>query len=257
MVTVMKEKHMRHWKTPLALCLIFVPAILFANGSGDAQTIAQSLLGAQDDRERELLIDQLQIQPGEAARSALEIVASTETQEASIRMQAMCALYGMGDRDTAELFIPLLEQDIAERQGFWACLIPTLGAIGDRRAIPLLLRIARQDDDHLAGMDHMAITAIAEMANLEDVGFLESRAHIYPVRPEVIVALARLGASSSTDILISGLADGEENETVVAAEQGLLAMGQDAREALKAAAENQPDAILGARVQALLAQLEE
>lgn len=247
---------LKRWNPLLASCLILAPAFLFADGSGDARTIAQSLLGAQNNQEREALIDQLQTLPGEAARSALEIIAISSTQDSSIRMQAMCALYGMGDRDTVELLIPLLERDIVERYGYWACLIPTLGAVRDRRAMPLLLGIAQKNADHLAGMDHMAIIAIAEMASLEEVGFLESRAHIAPVRPAVIAALARLASLSSIDILISALVDGEDDETVAVAEQGLLAMGQDARVALEAVAGTHPDAILDARVRALLDQLE-
>lgn len=180
---------------------------------------------------------------GDATRQSLEAQIANTGLDPTLRMEAVCNLAGVANADSVPVLIALVEKDLEERRGFWACAIPILGEIGDRRAIQLLKRIGDLNEEHLAGMDHMAIQAVANMANADDVGYLERKAYVWPVRAVVFQALARIGADTSIDILISGLDDGEDVEIVIAATEGLIGIGAAALSALDFAAESMSGAM--------------
>jgi len=149
-----------------------------------------------------------------------------------------------------------VEADLTERAGYWACAIPLLGALRDRQALDLLIRVANQEAEHLAGMDHMAIGAVAAMADWRELGFLEGKSHIWAVRPAVFEALARIAAPGSAPILATGLLDGEDPRTVAAAETGLQAIGAPARDVLlDMLATYDGDRVFRDRVEALLGRI--
>jgi len=96
------------------------------------------------------------------------------------------------------VLLETLEQDLTDRHGFWACAIPLLGDLKVRRAVPLLLQVAELDEGNLAGMDHMAISALSQMAGANEVSFLEGKAHILPVRLDVMQALSQRRGSNQS-----------------------------------------------------------
>lgn len=182
--------------------------------------------------ERIDLISTLEKQPSESARLTLEDIALDSKEDGSVRMQAICSLGDAATSQSVPVLLDILETDLHQRRGFWACAIPVLAGIKDRRAIPLLTRIANLKGEHLAGMDHMAIEALAEIGDEREVLLLNSKAHIAPVRLLVIKGLARIASIQSTETLIGALQEEDEPEIVEAAEAGLLKINKAAIPAL-------------------------
>lgn len=228
---------------------------VFADTTPD-DILLSRLSATKDEDQRADLITRLETRTSDPVRIALEQIASDEAEPASVRMSAICALGGSATSQTVPLLIDITTRDIEDRHGFWACAIPHLGNLSDRRAVPLLHQIANLNEDHLAGMDHMAISALANMAGPKDVDFLQAKAFIFPVRTDVMVALARVGAISSAPTLIFGLQDGEEPEVIEAATAGLAKIGAPALPFLRVALENNPDTVMTDRLSALISVIE-
>lgn len=182
--------------------------------------------GTADEEARIDLIISLEEVPSEKTRKIMEAIILDTKQADRVRMQAICSLGSSGNQESVPLVINILEDDLKKRRGFWACAIPLLGQLKDRRAISILKRIANLRDDHLAGMNHMAIEALAEMGDEREVALLLSKAYIVPVRFAVINGLARIASLQSVEILIEALQGEEEPEIVKAAEKGLLKIGK-------------------------------
>jgi len=241
--------------TALILVLTLLPILLL--GPADAadssnKTLLDSLAITEDDEHRADIIGQLQDRNADDIRIALEEILANDSETSMIRMQAVCALAGSASAESVPVLLAIVEQDLIDRYGFWACAIPLLGDLKDRRAVPLLLRVGDLKLDHLAGMDHMAIVALSLMANKSEVAFLEGKSHVFPVRTEVMQALSRIAAPSSAGILVSGLQEGEEPEVTKAATAGLTEIGVLALPALEAGLENQPDEVLKSRIAAII-----
>lgn len=249
---------MKHTSLIIAAILAILAPVLAMSAdteASDAALVAR-LAETTDVDARSELVYVLQERSSDQVRMALEAIASDTAEPGDIRMLALCGLAASATSQTVPLVIDILERDLTNRTGLWACAIPLLGDIGDRRAAPLLYDIAALNEEHLAGMDHMAIRAISWMAVAKDAPFLETKAHITPVRSDVMIALARLGEISSVDVLISGLLEGEDPEVIEAASEGLMKMGEAALPHLKVAIETYPDEVLRARAQKLAEALE-
>jgi len=241
---------------PLIIAFFALFPILLQGTAGAADLSNKELLNSLaitgDDERRADIIGELQDRTADDIRMALEGILANETEASMIRMQAVCALAGSATAESVPVLLAIVEQDLIDRHGFWACAIPLLGDMKDRRAVPLLIRIGDLKEDHLAGMDHMAIVALSMMANKNEVAFLEGKSHIFPVRTEVMQALSRIAAPSSAAILVSGLQDGEEPEVTGAATSGLIEIGVLALPALEAGLENQQDEVLKSRIAAII-----
>ncbi len=231
-------------------------------GSGNAEASSQTadtLLAAlgttSDENARVEILYSLGEYHSDAVRLALEGIAGDGAEPGAVRMQAICSLAGSATAESVPLLMQITETDLRERHGYWACAIPLLGQIKDRRALPLLLRVALLNEEDLAGMDHMAISAIASMADQRDVPFLVSVAYVVPVRPTVMQALGRIASPASCEVLVGGLQDGEEQETVEAAQRGLKKIGRPALPFLNAALKHLVDPVFAGRVRALLAEI--
>ncbi|MYM54490.1 HEAT repeat domain-containing protein [Thalassovita mangrovi] len=224
-------------------------------GGVDDATLLAWLGTAPDEDRRADILAQLADRRSDTVRVALEGIAGNDAQPDATRMQAICALSGSVNRDSVPLLLSILEEDLTKRRGFWACAIPVLGNIGDRRAVPLLMRIADLNQDDLAGMDHMAIEALAVFADARDVRYLESKVHIWPVRPAIFAALARVADPASAEVLVTGLYTGEDPEVVAAAQDGLRRIGAAARPALEEALHMPADDQFRQRVEMLLKAL--
>ena len=250
----MGEQPMRF--ASLILASLALSPVLLQSAAASAELSNKDLLNnlavTGDDERRADIIRQLQNRNADDIRVALEGILANDAEDSMIRMQAACALAGSATADSVPVLLAIVEQDLIDRHGFWACAIPLLGDLKDRRAVPLLLRIGDLKQDHLAGMDHMAIVALSMMANKNEVVFLERKSHVFPVRIEVMQALSRIAAPSSVAILVSGLQDGEEPEVTNAATVGLTEIGVLALPALEAGLESQPDEVLKSRIAAII-----
>ncbi|PLX38282.1 MAG: hypothetical protein C0606_08700 [Hyphomicrobiales bacterium] len=238
---------------PIVLAVVFgfaAPAAAVAKSDG---ALLAELRAATSDEVAADILEALAERHSEPVRVALEALITDEMRTDTVRMQAICALGGSATSESVPLLLAVLEEDLEKRRGFWACAIPVLGQIGDRRAVPLLKTIGDLNEEHLAGMDHMAIAALASFAGAEDVDYLERKAQVWGVRRAVFSALARIASPSSADILVAGLSSQEEAEIIDAAMAGLLAIGPAARPALKAALNSEGgDDAFRARVEELL-----
>jgi len=247
-------------KSSLIIAIFALSPMLILGAANAAELSNKELLNrlaiATEDERRADIIGELQDRDGDDVRIALEKVSADDTQASMIRMQAVCALAQSATSESVPVLLEIVEQDLIDRHGFWACAIPLLGELKDRRAVPLLLRVGDLKEDHLAGMDHMAIIALSMMANQNEVAFLEGKSHIFPVRTEVMQALSRIAAPSSAAILVSGLQDGEDSEITKAATSGLTEIGVLALPALEAGLENQPDEVLKSRITAIISAIE-
>jgi len=238
----------------ILVCAISPVALRGGDAGGDR--LLRDLQTAADDERRIEIVAALGAVGSDPVRLALEAIALNGGEPSMLRMQAICALAGSATRDTVPVLMTILERDLQERQGYWACAIPLLGALADRRAVDLLKQISELQEAHLAGMDHMAIEAVAAMADIDDAGFLERKAHIGAVRPAVFEALARIAEPSTAATLATGLLSGEDERTVAAAETGLLAIGSPARDVLTDMLETLEDDVMQRRAKALLEQME-
>jgi len=212
---------------------MFSAVITYADsGSSNAPmadvNFLQKLHTTADVEARSDLVRTLEQKPSESTRLTLETIALDTKEAGGVRMQAICSLGNVATHQSVQVLLDLLESDIQQRRGFWACAIPVLAGLKDRRAIPLLTRIANLREDHLAGMDHMAIEALAEIGDEREASLLASKAYIVAVRLAVIKGLARIASVKSTDILIEGLQGAEEPEIVKAAQSGILKIGKAA-----------------------------
>ncbi|MDQ2090069.1 HEAT repeat domain-containing protein [Marimonas arenosa] len=225
-------------------------------GRADSQTDDAALLellrNAPDEEQRIDVLDRLANRTSETVRVALETLATDDAQPGTTRMHAICALQGAANHDSVPVLLTILEQDLSQRRGFWACAIPLLGSLGDRRSVPLLMQIADLNEEHLAGMDHMAIEALAAFGDDRDVRFLESKSHIWSVRPAVFQALSRIADPSSAETLVTGLYPEDDPEVLAAAQSGLRRIGAPARPALEAALQFPADEVFKQRVEELL-----
>ena len=194
-----------------------------------------------NDQPRFILVKTLKVQESGNTRLNLERIALDTKAASEDRMQALCDLGAIATKESVPMLLDILETDLDQRRGFWACAIPVIESLNDRRAIPLLSRIANLREEHLAGMDHMAIEALAKIGDEREVSLLNSKAYIVPVRHSVIKGLSRIGSIQSADILISALQEEDEPETIKTAEAGLLKINRAAIPALRKALQETPE----------------
>ncbi len=243
--------------TTLAVVLLLVfSRDIGADASATDEAVLRQLRTVTDVETRTELIISLENRSSEIVRAALENIAEDSSEPGEIRMQAICSLGGSANRESVPFLVRLVERDLKERRGFWACAIPLLGELRDRRAVALLLLIADLNEEHLAGMDHMAIEALAKLGDERELAALSGKVHIAAVRLAVMKGLARIASPRSTGILISGLIEGEEPDVVEAARSGLLRIGKAALPALKLALTEHEDRELASRVKRLIRQIQ-
>ena len=245
------------------LSLIFIAWMTSAE-SGDItpkpdSAFLQILNATTEIDKRTELVRTLENQPTESTRLTLETIALDTKQAGEVRMQATCSLGTMVNQQSLLVLLDILETDMKQHRGFWACAIPALAELKDRNAIPLLKRTANQREEHLAGMDHMAIEAIAEIGDKREVAFLTSKAYITPVRLTVIKGLARIASVKSIDTLIEALQGAEDPEIVQAAQRGIVKIGKAAIPALNKTLEEFPkdwDKTYTTRIHALIKKIQ-
>lgn len=230
-----------HLKRIIAATLTVFAALFMVAEIGQADAdptdagLLRELRTAPDNATRVELLAALADRHSEAVRRTLESIAAEPSTADRVRMQAVCSLAGSATRESVPVLLQILEMDLKERRGFWACAIPLLGDLKDRRAIPLLTTIANLDADQLIGMDHMAIEALTKAGDERELTLFMAKAHVWQVRLAVIRKLAGIASPLSTDLFIGALSDTEDADVMKAAESGLLAIGEPAAPGLKKA----------------------
>lgn len=238
---------------PVLVAIVFGLANSAAPVSAGDEALLRALDRARGEAARAEAVAALAERRSEPVRKALEAIAADTGEPAGVRMQAICALAGSATRESVPVLLGVLEKDLEQRRGFWACAIPLLGDLKDRRAVALLTKIANLDREHLAGMDHMAIEALTRVGDSRELPLFMAKAHIAAVRSAVIRKLAEIASPDTVDILIEALAPPEEAEVVEAAERGLRKIGKPARAGLRRALSfREADPAFLARVRALL-----
>lgn len=250
----MKGNSMKARSLVLLTAFLFCLCAPIANAGSDTKFL-QEFRAIKNVEERGKIVTSLEKQTSAKVRKILEEISGDASEDSSVRMQAICALYNSATRESVAVLMRIIEKDLKERRGFWACAIPILGRLKDRTAIPLLLRIANLNEDHLAGMDHMAIEALAKLGDEREIPALSSKAYIVPVRLAVIEGLARIASVRSSDTLIEALQGAEEAEVVSAAKRGLLKIGKAALPALKKALSDNRDKKSRSRIKEIIRQI--
>lgn len=141
------------------------------------------------------------------------------------RMAAIEALGGHPAPGVVEALIAILEDDMRRRSGVWAAAIPALGALGDRRATPVLIAALVKRDERWLGRE-MAARALAALGDPAAIPALLDAAWMADTRADAIAALADLAAPQAREVFLGALDASEDEDTRRAAERGLRAIDE-------------------------------
>jgi HEAT repeat protein len=230
-------------------------AMLVVNAQATDDTFMQKFQALSAINARSELVATLENQTSDKVRVILERIAADTKEDNGIRMQALCALSSSANAKSVPLLMDILETDMTQRHGYWGCAIPLLGGLKDRSAIPLLIRVAQKNEDHMAGMDHMAIKAVARLGDEREIEFLAGKAYVYPVRLAILEGLGRIASEKGAAVLIDALQGAEEPEMVKAAQRGLLKTGKPALAVLKKALKDNRDKKSRSRIKKLISKI--
>jgi len=206
------------------------------------QEKAQSLLGklkhnkSASSFKRVQWIDQIaDLRTSFAVPTLIEIILNLK-ENGEVRMSAIRALGSIGSPKAVPALLKTLKTDLVERKGYWAPTIKALGVIGDSRAVPQLISVLRVRENDDMGKRSMAARALGRIGDSRAVLPLISAAKNPHIRKEAIWALAKIKDERATGVLVNALQQGEDDETVIYATEGLKKLGSKAREVLEKAA---------------------
>jgi len=132
------------------------------------------------------------------------------------------------------LVMPLvreLKRDMVERTGSWSVVIPALGRLGDRRAVPVLVQALEEDDFDWLGRE-MAVQALGDIGDPRTLPVLLQAVDRADTREAALQALAKFDDPRVIEVFIAALAEEEEPELRNMAAQRLASMGREAIPAL-------------------------
>jgi len=147
--------------------------------------------------------------------------------EGMVKISVAYALGLLGVESAQDVLIPALEQDMVRRTGVWSGIIPALGELRSKSAIPILLKALKKRDDRWLGRE-MAATALGHIGSQEAVPGLMTAAMMVDTRESAMGALAAIGDSRAAQVFLDALQDGEEQEIVKLATDGLRNLGDAA-----------------------------
>ncbi len=147
------------------------------------------------------------------------------------KIEGIKTLCDLADRSTVPTLIALLQQDMEERTGIWATIIPALGSMRDSRAVPILIDLVNLPDDDWLGRE-MGVVALGEIGDHSATPALIRAAWRVETRDAAIIALARFNDERSIPLLVSAIQPEEEQEVTQAAMAALLKFGASATPAI-------------------------
>lgn len=156
-----------------------------------------------------------------------DVLALLESSQEEDYDRGVKILSKINDPWVVPYLILALKRDLEERRGLWAWIIPALGALGDSAAIPVLTHtLTINDDDWLGrGMSAQALGDIGVPSAIEP---LLTAAWHAETRDTVIKALVNFHDKRTIPIFLSALDPEEEEQTRVAAVNGLHLLGEAA-----------------------------
>jgi len=160
-----------------------------------------------------------------------QLMAELAHPDPNRRWDAVVALGAGGDRRAVPPLMKVLEKDMKERTGIAMAIIPALGQLGDERAVPLLLKALNKPDEDWLGRE-AAARALGDIGSAKAVPDLIRTAWQAETRSAAIEALAAIGDPRAIDVLLSALSEPEEPEAREAAIAGLIYIGEPAVPAL-------------------------
>jgi HEAT repeat protein len=159
------------------------------------------------------------------------LIAELAHPDPNRRWDAVAALGAGGDRRAVPPLMRALEKDMKERTGIAMAIIPALGQLGDERVVPLLLKALNKLDEDWLGRE-AAARALGDIGSAKAVPDLIRTAWWAETRSAAIKALAAIGDPRAIDVLLSALSEPEEQEAREAAIAGLTHIGEPAVPAL-------------------------
>lgn len=135
------------------------------------------------------------------------------------------------DKNAVPTLMEMLKEDLRIRSGAWSYLIPTLGMIGDSRAVPLLIETLNKRDEKWLGRE-MSARALGMIGDARATPWLVNAAWMADTRAVSIEALARIGGPGGVEVLIDALSD-EEAEVRKNAREGLVRIGSHSLDRLE------------------------
>ncbi|MBO1924330.1 HEAT repeat domain-containing protein [Thiomicrorhabdus sp. 6S3-12] len=155
---------------------------------------------------------------------ALQLIQSNDLDDKSRGIRQFCLL---AEKSDVPELLSLLKEDLNQRTGIWAEIIPTLGQLKDVRAIPLLTDLLQLADEDWLGRE-MAARALGEIGDSRAVPVLIQAAWRAETRDEAIAALAQVVDVRAAPVLVSAIQPGEEQQTQKNAANGLVRLGSAA-----------------------------
>ncbi|MBW1787095.1 MAG: HEAT repeat domain-containing protein [Deltaproteobacteria bacterium] len=160
-----------------------------------------------------------------------QLVEELEHPDSDRRWDAVNALGASGDKRAVPPLMKALEKDMKQRKGIAMAIIPALGHLKDERAVPLLIKALNNLDEDWLGREAAAM-ALGDIGSTKAVPDLIRAAWLPETRNAAIEALAAIGDPRATDVFLSALSEPEDPEAREAAIDGLIHIGEPAVPAL-------------------------
>lgn len=128
------------------------------------------------------------------------------------------------DPRSVPALVEMLEHDLTARTGSWAWLIAALGTQGDKRGVPILVRLVNRLDDDWLGRE-AAARALGDIRDTSAVPALVNAAMRADTRDDAVAALAKMPDERAVPVFLSALQPEESEETKNRALAGLVGLG--------------------------------
>jgi len=152
---------------------------------------------------------------------ALRLMGSNDPEEYTEGVRILC---DSDDRRALEPLIAALRRDLQERTGWWAQIIPALGALRNSAAIPVLTETLEIPDEDWLGRE-MSARALGDIGDPSVIPVLTAAAWRGDTHNDAVIALAQIYDSRVVPVLVSALDPEEDPEVREAAMQGLRRLG--------------------------------
>ena len=154
----------------------------------------------------------------------LELIQNKEL-DGLLKMDIIMQLGEMGQPEAAPPLIDLLKLDMTERKGFAGMIIPVLGQLGERSAVPVLLEALNKRDDSWL-FSGLAAQSLGQLGDLTAIEPLIRACSWADTRAYAIQALAMIGDVRCIPVLLDAVDPEEDLEIRESAEKGLIRIGE-------------------------------
>ncbi len=155
-------------------------------------------------------------------KEALTLLHSPDAKE---RIRGVEKLDRLGDRQAVPHLIRALKKEFDERTGLFAWIIPALGHLKDPEAVPVLVEALKIRDEDWLGREKAAV-ALGEIRDPSAIPALINASESYETRQASIEALAGFRDKRVVPVLLTALVPEEDMETRDAAIAGLRRLGK-------------------------------